>query len=118
MTPMSDEYMTSAIIGNGITICGVPPKKRLVTTGDSCWNCESVSTVRLFSGSGWYEDQEICLACGDDSYGNRPFKPRWRVDNIAKAKSWIAEYGLLSRDQFFEITGELIREEMDWTDDE
>lgn len=117
----NEDYRTSAIIGGGLTVCGIPPRKRLVTLDKHlCWNCEDngqdVSrVVRMFSGSGWYEDHLICLDCGEDvSSGYRPFAPAWREKNKRKAQGWIDEHGLLDYDEFHERTMEIIREEMDW----
>lgn len=111
-----DDFRMSAVIGDGITICGIGPKRWLVTTAEHpCWNCGKQSVLRRFSGSGWYEDDYLCAACGEDvGTGYRPFQRAWRKANIERADLW-ANY-LVSREEFFETTGRLIREEMGWDD--
>ncbi|MGX9349208.1 hypothetical protein [Microbacterium sp. KNMS] len=90
---MNEEYLSRAVFAPGLTVCGMPPKKRL-TTKDSaaCWNCEGLNVARRFSGSGWYEDDLLCADCGENvASGYRPFKPRWREENKDTARQWLDE---------------------------
>lgn len=115
MTATSD-YMMSSINEQGINICGIAPKNLLTTLdGEPCFNCDQVAVVRRFSGSGWYEDDWLCSSCGEDvGSGYRPFRPRWRKENIEKAQEWLAV--AIPREEFFKATGDLIEREMDWDD--
>lgn len=111
------DYMMSAYIDSDIAICGIAPRKILSTVDEHpCFNCDEQRVVRRFSGSGWYEDYFLCSGCGEDNgSGYRPFKRGWRKENIADAEKWLAES--VPREDYFRITGELIREEMDWDDE-
>lgn len=114
----TEDYQTTAIIAPGLTICGIPPKKRLVTLDKwPCENCNSTQVVRIFSGSGWYEDDRICRACGESGTGYRPFKRAWRAENITRANTWIGDHGLIPYEEFQKLTGEIVREEMSWDDE-
>ena len=110
---MSD-YRMSAIIGGGMTICGIPPRLPLVTYDrESCPMCDTPGVLRKFSGSGWYEDDWLCQTCGEDvGTGYHPFERGWRQKNIARATEWSRH--VLTRDEFESITRRLVREEMGW----
>jgi hypothetical protein len=115
---MSDEdYMMSAVIGEGIAICGIAPDAILATVDpEPCFNCKEVTVVRRFSGSGWYEDYFLCSNCGEDNgSGYRPFKRGWRKANIADALEWLKS--AVDNEEFRAKTGCLIAAEMDWTED-
>jgi hypothetical protein len=88
-----DDYQMSAYLGENIIVCGIAPRNRLTTLdGKPCWNCNEVAVVRRYSGSGWYEDDFLCSACGEDvSSGYRPFQRGWRKKNIERALGWLAD---------------------------
>lgn len=111
MTDTAD-LMMSAVIGEGIALCGIAPRVRLTTLTDwECFNCHEKKVVRCFSGSGWYSDDAICAACGEDNQtGYRPFQRAWRKKNIAIAEEWLAT--ALPLDEYYQETGRLIRIEM------
>lgn len=117
MTDLAD-YRTSAIIGEGITICGITPKTPLITRCyEECFNCNRIRLhVRRFSGSGWYEDTWLCLTCGENMDGYHPFKPGWREANIKTAREWLAI--AVPAKEFRRLTRAAIKEEMGWDDDE
>lgn len=114
---MTEKYMASALIGNGLAICGIPPAKRLTTVEDElCDDCNTGRVVRRFSGSGWYEDDFLCVDCGFNvGIGYKPFERGWRKKNQARAEEWLEE--AINRDEFFDIVSKLVQEEMRWSDD-
>lgn len=113
---MSKEYLNNAVIGNGLSICGLPPDKALTTVDDEpCDDCGAIRVVRKFSGSGWYEDFLLCANCGFDvGTGYKPFKRGWRDANKKRAESWLET--AIDFDTFHSIKMESIREEMGWDD--
>lgn len=108
----TDDYQMTAVIGGGLAICGIAPKRRLVTFAtDPCWNCQG-RVLRRFSGSSWYEDDYLCLDCGENvGTGYRPFRRAWRKASMAEAESWLPDF--VEREAFFQHTSRMIREEMD-----
>lgn len=115
-TSMAD-YRASAVHGQNIIICGIPPRNRLVTLDQHpCWNCKGANVLRVFSGSGWYEDSRTCLDCGEDvTSGYRSFRRAWREKNIANAQRWMDQ--VIPWGTYTALTKEIVREEMGWTDD-
>lgn len=115
---MSKEHLNNSVIGNGIAVCGLPPRVALTTIdSEPCDDCGSNRVVRKFSGSGWYEDYFLCSGCGFDvGTGYKPFKPRWREDNKSRAKVWLES--ALDFETFHALKMEAIKEEMDWGEDE
>lgn len=115
MTKVED-HLNDAVIGDGITICGLPPKKSLTTLTDwECFNCHAKQVVRKFSGSGWYEDDSICAACGDNNTTYyRPFRRGWRKENLATAAKWLAE--AIPAEEYRALTMAAIKREMGWDD--
>jgi hypothetical protein len=111
------EHLNQAVIGGGLTICGLPPRERLVTIDPHpCWNCQGARVLRVFSGSGWYEDHKTCLDCGEDvASGYRPFRPRWRKDNIASAEKWLDQ--VIPSEDYFRMASAAVREEMQWNEE-
>lgn len=111
---MTNEYMSTAEIGNGIAICGTPPAKRLTTVEDElCDDCNTGRVVRRFSGSGWYADDFLCVDCGFDvGTGHKPFEKGWRKKNKTRAEEWLAE--AIDREEFFDTVSGLVQEEMGW----
>lgn len=104
---------TQAIIGQGLTICGLAPRRRIARIHylrcDHC-NCTR-RHVRLFSGSGWYEDTWLCLTCGENwATGYHPFEPGWRRRALAQAHRYL-EY-VVTAAEFRELTGAAIDAEM------
>lgn len=112
-----DAYRTSAIHTPNLIVCGIAPKNRLVTFDKNpCDNCNGTRVLRIFSGSGWYEDDLTCMDCGESGTGYRPFRRGWRNSNIAAAEKWLDQvipYGL-----FHQMTSAAIREEMQWETEE
>lgn len=116
MADTSTDLLNRSSHEGGLNVCGIAPLKRISCISDvPCWNCEEKQVVRLFSGSGWYDDSRLCLACGEDNLsGHRPFERAWRAKNIKRAQEWLAD--AVPEDQFFALTGAAIRKEMDWSD--
>lgn len=113
-----EDIQISSISSGSLHICGIAPRVRLTTRQYiDCYNCERKTLgARRFSGSVWYDDDLICTRCGENmTTGYRPFKPAWRKENIAKAKSWIAE--AVPRKEFRNMTQAAIKNEMDWSDE-
>ena len=109
----SDMLMDSLHSGDGsFHMCGIAPRVKLTTVSD--WECENCNAklVRCFSGSGWYEDDALCAECGESVTGYRPFRPRWRKENIAKAQEWLAL--AVPLEEFRATTRRLIDSEMGW----
>lgn len=76
-------------VAHNVIVCG-PPRGIYRHKTFRCWNCEQTRRhVVMFMGS-WYGENWWCLACGEETCSEgpmpRPFKPRWRKENIAKAK--------------------------------
>lgn len=114
---MTEEYRMSAVIGNGFSICGIPPAKSLTTIDEEpCDDCKTGRVVRKFSGSGWYEDAFLCVDCGFDvGTGYKPFQRGWRKKNIARAQEWLSD--AMGREEFFDTVSKLVAEEMGWDDE-
>lgn len=110
---MSNDMMMQSIHEGGLSICGIAPRAILSTVDPKypCFNCEG-RVVRRFSGSGWYEDYLLCVDCGEDNAsGYRPFEPGWRKKNMAKAQEWLDV--AVDVEEFWKITGELVKMEME-----
>lgn len=62
-----------------------------------CPTCKGF-TEALARFQEWYGWTETCLCCGDrwtdGEMHERPFKPRWRKENIERAQRAITELGL------------------------
>lgn len=56
-----------------------------------CPTCKSEQRMAGFLQL-WYGQTLACLSCGDmwtdGEMHPRPFKPRWRAENIARAQQW------------------------------
>lgn len=112
---MSDaDYLNTAYIGEGIAICGIPPKIPLTTRRYlECFNCKRVTLhARKFSGSAWYEDDFICTQCGENENWGRPFRRGWREERKARARVWIAN--AVPAEEYRATVRRLIADEMGW----
>lgn len=108
----SDLLMSSVDLG-GVVICGIAPRTELTTLTDwECHNCGEKQIVRRWSGSGWYDDDGLCVACGESVTGYRPFERAWRKKNIAQAQSWLAV--AVPREEYSATTMRLIKAENGW----
>lgn len=109
----TSELQSQAIIGNGFAICGLAPRRRLARIHYlHCDHCKRRRRhVRLFSGSGWYEDTYLCLTCGEDwGTGYHPFERGWRKRSTAAAHRYL-EY-VIPAAEFSRLVWDVVAEEM------
>ena len=76
-----------------------------------CTTCERPRRM-LYQLAAWYGAEWTCLSCGeqfsaDEGRKDRPFVPRWRQANIAKAKEFWQRHGRkrLSKRELFASMG-------------
>ena len=118
MNASTEDYQSQSFHGGGLSICGMSPRVRIARFQNfECGHCKrNRRHVRVFSGSGWYEDFIHCLTCGEDRMtGYHPFARGWRKKAIASAKDSVK--WVIPAAEYRRITAEAIRSEMGWSEE-